>query len=231
MTPQHSSNDKDLLFAQGVRRAQEFCALNSVPMPAVTRLSPADRLYQLGTCAFYRRHMGIVIMVEKCASRGLGGRAWSWPGYCVDRTPYGVVQHELGHHVDEHFSKVEKGVLMRHLAADLHQQSGGEEPLTGYLGTDARQVTFYMEWFAEIFRLFVTNPDLCRRVRPRSYAVITAAGLKPLASPAWDVVLASHQAPERIVSQARKKIGVDRSESLFSECEQPTPNRAISPIS
>jgi hypothetical protein len=207
---------KESLYAAGLERMRQWCALNQFHEPTVNRLARTDRLYHLATCAFYRPTT-ISIMVEKCAHPGTAGRAWSWPAYVIDRTPYGVIQHELGHHVD-----------LRSSSGSLFSQGvwefSREDPLTGYLGTDQRRNTFYMEWFAEIFRLFVTNPDLCRLLRPRFYEAVTQRhGLKPIASPSWDQVLAGHLAPSRITDQARKKITNERPDvSLF---EGETTNR------
>lgn len=195
---------KEELYSKGVMLALQFCQLNGIPMPSVTRLRRGERLYKLATCAFYRPTT-ISIMVEKCANNGYGGRAWSWPGYTIDRTPYGVIQHELGHHVDRFCSM--NGGEGRLFSQVLNCKAEGEVPLTGYLGTDSREKTFFMEWFAENFRLFVTNPDLSRLVRPKFYARFVEVGIKPLALGTWDEVLRAHGAPERTMEQARKKIG------------------------
>jgi hypothetical protein len=198
-------NDKETLYFAGLARAKKFCELNNLPMPAVTRLARTDRLYRLATCAYYRKSDGIVIMVEKCASRGYGGPAWSWPAYAVDRTPYGVIQHELGHHVDQHLSRVVEGKLEMLFSKHIYELSR-EEPLTGYLGTDKNPLTFFMEWFAEIFRIYVTNPDLCRELRPKFYAALLPI-LSPIASGKWFVVLRDeHGAPPRITDQVCTKI-------------------------
>ena len=203
------SADREFLYQAGLDRMLRFCARNSIPAPAVTRLRAGDdRRYYLGTCAYYRPREGIVIMVEKCANRGYGGHAWSWPAYAVDRTPFGVIQHELGHHVDHCRSEPAKSRedVQSLFSWKIHAESK-EPALTGYLGTDERAPTFFMEWFAENFRLFVTNPDLCRLLRPRFHAALLAAGLKPVTDETWEAVFRRFEAPERIVEQARKKIG------------------------
>lgn len=196
--------NKEAQYSAGIALMEAFCAANAIPVPEVVRLGRNDRLYHLATCAFYRGGK-ITIMVEKCASNGFGGRAWSWPGYTVDRTPYGVIQHELAHHIDYEFSTWPLKVKSDLFSFRIHEQSG-EKPLTGYLGTDKKEQTFYMEWFAEILRLFVTNPDLCRLLRPRFYRAVVGAGLKPIATGTWEQVLARHAATLRIVDQTRKKI-------------------------
>lgn len=193
--------DKNALFVAGVARMKEFCALNGLPEPDIRRLARTDRLYAVATCAFYRPTT-ITITVEKCGNYGFGGRAWSWPGYIIDRTPYGVIQHELGHHVDLWAPRGPQGQL---ISRGLHEDVK-EAPLTGYLGTDNKPVTYYMEWFAELFRLFVTNPDLCRQFRPRFYAAMIRFKFQPLTTTAWDEVLAGHGAPARITEMAAKKI-------------------------
>jgi hypothetical protein len=194
------------MFEAGLAIAQQFCALNAIAMPTVERLNPAQRNYHLGTCAYYRPTT-IHVMVEKCANRGFGGRAWSWPGYAVDRTPYGVIQHELGHHVDtERTGEVTRGSLLDRLFSKRIWEQSREAPLTGYLGTDNQTATFWMEWFAENFRLFVTNPGLSAELRPRFYAAVVADGIQPLTHVDWETVLIGNGAPARIVDQARKKI-------------------------
>lgn len=198
---------KDELFQAGVELAELFCIHNSISMPTVERLDPSQRNYHIGTCAYYRP-TAIHIMVEKCANRGFGGRAWSWPSYAIDRTPYGVIQHELGHHVDTlKTGEVTRENLLAKLFSKQIWEQSREAPLTGYLGTDKKTVTFWMEWFAENFRLFVTNPGLSAELRPRFYAAIIADGIKPLNHDDWETVLIANGAPSRIIDQARKKIG------------------------
>lgn len=192
------------MFIAGVELGTHFCAMNNIPQPAIARLRPGEKLYHLATCAYYRPYT-ITIMVEKCAHRGMGGRAWSWPGYVIDRTPYGVYQHELGHHLDTIVTRQTKGDNPPLFSKHVWERSQ-EPPLTGYLGTDKEAATFYMEWFAEHFRLFVTNPDLCHQLRPRFFNTITNCGFKPVTNDDWDLVLLLNDAPSRIVEQARKKI-------------------------
>lgn len=200
--------NRETQYTDGLSLMRSFCARNSVPSPIVARLAKTDRLYQLATCAFYRPTT-ISIMVEKCALNGFGGRAWSWPGYAIDRTAYGVLQHELGHHVDHTRSAPAKSRddVQALFSWKIHEQSR-EDPMTGYLGRyeNYRPTHFYMEWFAEIFRVYVTNPDLCRRLRPRFVAAMELAGFSPVVDKNWDAVLQGHGATERIISQASKKI-------------------------
>lgn len=140
-------NTREEMFREGSVVLNRWCELNKIKPPAIETINRESPYFdRINTCAFYRPHT-IRIMVEKCASKGYGGRAWSWPGYTVDRTPYGVLQHELGHHVDNHFfdgnhsdAKNYGGVFSKR----IYDQSG-EPPLTGYLGTDSRDLTFWME--------------------------------------------------------------------------------------
>lgn len=202
-------NTRDEMFDEGCKLALQFIALNAsaISMPDIERLNPSQRNYHIGTCAYYRPTT-IHVMVEKCANRGFGGRAWSWPGYAIDRTPYGVIQHELGHHVDtERTGQVTRENVMDKLFSKKIWETSREAPLTGYLGTDKEAATFFMEWFAENFRLFVTNPGLSKALRPRFYAAIINAGIQPLSRDGWEAVLRRNGAPNRIVEQARKKIG------------------------
>lgn len=199
--------DKESLYAEGLKLLGTFCRINRITPPAITRLAKTERLYHLATCAYYRPKPleQISIMVEKCAHPGYGGRAWSWPSYAIDRTPYGVLQHELGHHVDYLMSP--NATTIDGLYSKQIYDLSNEAPLTGYLGTDKNKATFYMEWFAEIFRLYVTNPDLCSLLRPYAADAISKK-LDPIPfSGAWRERLTDCSATERIIEQARKKIG------------------------
>lgn len=137
------------LFELGKTHIARWCELNGVEMPRINaRVGAPD----FGACAYYRDGQ-IEIWVNSCAAIGRAGRQWSYPGYVVDRTPYGVLAHELGHHVDRQHGAA--GGVLSHLWRPLDAA-----PLTGYCPNDN-------EWFAELFRLFVTNPDLFCAVRPK----------------------------------------------------------------
>jgi hypothetical protein len=158
--------------------------------PAVKQDPIAARL---GTCAFYRHHQ-TTIWIPACANIGYGGRAWSYPGYVIDRTPYGVLQHELGHAAD-----LAKGIGRSGYYSNFSvnmRKAAQEDRITGYCPNDA-------EWFAEMFRLFVTNSDLLKKLRPRTYAALKEH-FKPVIDKPWRKVL--KDAPERTIAQAAKKI-------------------------
>lgn len=195
---------KEQLYRAGLELMEDFCSLNKIKPPKVESVPSSDRRYHLGSCAYYRASK-ICIMVGKCASPGMGGMAWSWPGYAIDRTPYGVIQHELGHHVDEAISIMPIRHKMDLFSYWVHDKSK-EQPLTGYLGTDGETKTFYMEWFAENFRLFVTNPDLCLRLRPKFHNALIHKGINPLPLGPYESVLRENEATERIIFQACKKV-------------------------
>lgn len=187
----------------GVALMEKFCERNGWAVPKVTRMTPGHRYWLVGSCAFYRPELGIHIAVERCANLGYGGRSWSWPGYTVDRTPYGVIQHELGHHIDLSSPRSPSGKL---ISQGLFEETK-EPALTGYLGTDKKPETITMEWFAEIFRLFVTNPCLCEKLRPKFYRRMIGFGFQPVVNDGnWKDTLRVHNAPERIINQAEKKI-------------------------
>jgi hypothetical protein len=179
------------LFARGVERTTLWCERNGIEPPGL-RVVPREEWRFAPTCAYYRPTT-TNICLKVCAMPGYGGRAWSWPGYVIDRTPYGVPAHELGHHVDWLRSE-RRGSYFGDFSQKLRRASG-EEKLTNYCPNDA-------EWFAEMFRLFVTNADLLEKVRPRTYMEIRSLGFEPV-SATWEIELAG--APERTIAQARKK--------------------------
>jgi hypothetical protein len=186
MTPM---DKKQRLLSRGLQHILRWCGLNAVTAPIVTE---SDEPTQFGTCAYYRVDTGIVICVAACASQsptalGFKGRAWSYPGHTVDRTPYGVLCHELGHHVDfAEGNRPGRGGCWR------WQELTGEKPISGYAENPN-------EWFAEMFRLFVTNPDLLRELRPKTYAQMIARWPKRAEQRLWRDVLAEAPRQAKVI--------------------------------
>ncbi len=164
-------NEKDFLFDLGQKHIVQWCSLNSIEPPKVNRRSGEP---DFGVCAYYRDGE-IEIWVNSCAAPGRAGRAWSWPCYSVDRTPYGVLAHELGHHVDHQHGP--RGGHLSHVWRPLDP-----EPLTGYCPNDN-------EWFAELFRLFVTDPDLLRILRPIVHGLMISQWPGLAETRTWDNLL------------------------------------------
>jgi hypothetical protein len=183
---------KSDLFQCGVARMQAWCALNSITPPRV-EVTGEPELF--GTCAYYRDAV-IYISIPACAAIGRAGRAWSYPGHTVDRTPFGVIQHELGHHVD-----------MAHgarpgLFGSSWRQETGEKEISSYCPNDN-------EWFAEMFRLFVTNPMLLQALRPRTFAKMAA--WRSVETRPWERVLAG---ADRQIAVLRKRIKPETAPAL-----------------
>jgi len=181
------------MFAGGTVLVRDFCHVNGLPTPRIVVVPKGEWRFG-GTCAYYREDV-ITICLERCAHVGHGGPAWSYPGYVADRTPYGVMAHELGHHVDYHRSQ-DKGAYGGDFSVAMRRASG-EKRLTSYCPND-------WEWFAEMFRLFCTNSHLLQCIRPRTYDEMVGEGLKPVEQRGWGEVL--KDAPERTREMARKKV-------------------------
>jgi hypothetical protein len=200
--------EKSILLDRGISLAKAFCERNKIEMPDIKVVG--DR-WRVSACAYYRPTT-ISICPILCANVGLSGQAWSWPGHSIDRTPYGVIAHELGHHYDfgrggdegqgrpgRYFSEFSKHI----------RGHADEAPISGYLGVrmeDGREdpISGCAEWFAEMFRLFVTNPDLLRLIRPRTFASLRESGLEPVVDTDWKTTLAD--APARTIAVCEKRI-------------------------
>lgn len=196
--------DKAQLLELGRARLQELCEANGMSVPAINVI-PAKQ-WKFGVCAYYRPDTpanrkwtkpGISICLEKCQAPMLAskGMNWTWPGYTVDREPFGVVMHECGHHFDWHTGK-KKGTYWSEYSTEVMEESG-EEKLTNYCDNPA-------EWWAEMFRLFGTNPGLLQAVRPKTYEIVTKK-FKPVGEPDWLKALGDN-VPARNVAALRKKI-------------------------
>ncbi|WP_431860250.1 hypothetical protein [Azospirillum sp.] len=169
-----------------------FCTVNNIGCPPVVQY-PADA-WPFDACAYYRPTQ-INICVPKCAAIGTVGRAWSYPGHIIDRTPYGVLAHELGHHIDV-LNSTTVDRYRGNFSVELRRQAN-EPKLTNYCPDDG-------EWAAEMLRLFITNPDLLRAIRPRTHAALIKRGLKPVHTDGWRSRLAG--APERTIALCARRV-------------------------
>lgn len=189
-TPPHTSQS---LVEGGAALASRFCRANNLPTPPIRVASSQE--WRVRYCAYYRPQK-IVICPSKCARLGYGGRAWSWPGYVINRTPQGVIPHELGHHVDWLHSD-RREIYSGDFSHSVWRESG-EGAITSYCPDNS-------EWFAEIFRLYVTNPDLLRLLRPVTFDIL-ARKFKAVVETDWRTTLERGLAPPRIIDQAGIKI-------------------------
>lgn len=182
------------LFRKGFKRVVLFCNTNSLPIPKMGVVPKAK--WWVDACAYYRPKHGIRICLEECARPATEGqvRNWNWMGSTTDREPYGVLCHELGHHVDwlTGDKKWSYGSDYCHHV----MSTSGEPPITSYCPNPA-------EWFAEIFRLFVTNSYLLKELRPKAWTVLSHK-FKTVSSKDWIKELG--KAPPRIVSNLKKKV-------------------------
>lgn len=192
--------DKSLLSEIGTGMMRLFCVTNQIPEPGLhlymeKNHPEAVKIKRVGTCGYYRSH-NIHVAVPHCAHNNAN---YSWPGFISDRTPYGVIQHELGHHIDEVYSNCNVyRTRSGNFYSDKIRAISGEKPITSY-SPDT------MEWFAEIFRLFVTNPDLLRQIRPKAYAALIA-DFKPIIDKTAGEIMEHWHAPARVFGRMQKWI-------------------------
>lgn len=205
-------SDRAALCNLGRARVAAFCRLNDIEVPQV-HVVPRQ-VWHFGACAFYRPNdkrynrfyahsymrqegygPGINICLEECQvpCGAENSRNWTWPAGVIDREPYGVLCHELGHHCD-YLAGEQKWEYGSEYSEKVMTESG-EPKLTNYCPNPA-------EWFAEMFRLFVTNPMLLAELRPHTFAILTRRW-KPIKSP-WRVALGSNVPPRVVKSLINK---------------------------
>ena len=186
-----------------------FCDKNKLAIPELRLTSLGD--WKFDWVPAYYRPQYIDICTTKCSfpAAPLRSRNWNWPGATTDKTPYGVIAHELGHHVDWTVSEV-KWRYYGNFSKDLHAASG-EPPITDY------EADKFWEWFAECFRLFLTNAALLKLLRPRTYALLRARFEPVSCESDWKSNLVGDP-PERIVSNLQNKI---------DKCSNRSPRREL----
>lgn len=179
------------MYSRGKTRMEEFCKLNKLPVPEIACIlnRPKEGISRPEACAWYKRltyggHKDgtITIRVWDCAD----GTKISYPGFIQDRTPFGAVAHETAHHVEFYGKELAKKV----------RAGSCEEPITAYHTNDS-------EWFAEMFRVFITNSTLIKWYRPKFYAIVTALGYKPVEARPWQEVLVDR--PDLVKSAMGRK--------------------------
>lgn len=185
--------------------SREICKANDIPTPCFNIIHDADdplcrKIKAVGTCGYYR-NMIVNVAVPLCAHNNSN---YSWPGFISDRTPAGVIAHEVGHHVDQMKSGID---IYRNrpgqFFSDRIRAISGEKPITSYSPNNS-------EWFAEIFRLFTMNPDLLKRIRPKAYQALIAHGIKPIVTLDAESLLKTFNAPERVYERMNKWISTKK---------------------
>lgn len=204
-----ANNTKAALAQKGKELALFTCKINNIP-PSSIGLEQSNYYWGVNSCAYYRyRNKAIRVCVPLCAGVATERqiRNWNFPGNTVDRTPYGVVCHELGHHFDCHLSKGDLNNGYTGAFSTRLRLKAGEESISSYGNQpDAG------EWWAEIFRLFCTNHYLLAAMRPATYNLMTKEYL--LVPPQWyrkqDIdqcmQVLGEPMPERIAKATRNKI-------------------------
>jgi hypothetical protein len=182
------------LMERGRRRMVLFCRINRIIVPSLQPVPEAEWLFS--ACAYYRpQYIRICLPLCGRVCSEHETRNWTYPGSTTDREPYGVVLHELGHHADW-TAGTKKGSYFSDYGEDVCARSR-EEPISGYHPNEA-------EWFAEMFRVFVSNPDLLRLIRPRTYRILTERW-KTVTENDWRTELGP-DCPRRVVAALEKKV-------------------------
>lgn len=183
------------LFSFAEKIAYKFLAVNGIDKPEKVvdrRLVDKPRgSYGCGVCIYPRvptKRPIIVVSSKDCAKPSTGyAMKWSFPGYVTDRTPVGVLAHEIGHHCD---------LLLGFPSSQI--------PL-------ANKISSYepnsRESWAETMRLFILNPKLLELFSPERYRYIRdTVGLKPSTRLGAIERLERWGASENILRMCTKKI-------------------------
>ena len=181
-----SKMTKDELAERSVKHIQNFLQMNNLPVPEFVMSEYPDAKNKFQKTGHYSRKEGKVYLNAANTRNPVmkpGGMQWSYPGYKVDKTPLGVLAHEIGHHIDHTIKFDENSFPYK------------GEKVTGYEPT-------VHEAIAESLRLFMLNPDLLHTIAPKRYQFFLDNGLKPTVKQSWKDVL--HGAPQAYFDQINK---------------------------
>lgn len=176
-------------YDKGVALSIKFLMMNGIEVPKFS-LDHHIGLNKHQLTGLYLALMKMVyINIPKTSAIGYGGPAWSFPSYKIDRTAYGVVCHEVGHHIDvmlKYPSRSEEWNILTK-----------KEKVSRYEPTPS-------EAFAESMRLYITNPDLLRIGCPKRFGYLAnELDLKKVTTTGWLTTLENKGCPQRQIDQAR----------------------------
>jgi hypothetical protein len=177
-------------YNKTIKLSNYFCEINGLEIPKViidetinsTGLYVNKKYCSDGESKIYIAFKKCRFPVKK------PGFQWSFTGYKSDKTVSGVICHELGHHF--HFSNNIKVFI------EEFNKLKGEDYLTSYHPNTSEDI-------AESIRLFILNPDLLKKLRPKRYFKLLDLGLKQITNYYWADILKF--APKEIINQCNKR--------------------------
>lgn len=170
----------------GKEHILRFLDLNNIPHPKNIYISNQGGTLR-GVCNYKHQYIQLwTPHLSYIASHPTPGKpGWSYPGYKTDATGIGVFAHETGHWVD------------RYLQIQYKYFNRWDSITFSSYHPNLSEV------IAECMRLFILNPCLLYLIHPEYVDRFVKAGLKPLVTDDWDVVLAN--APEIMLDVIHKQ--------------------------
>jgi len=213
----YAQMDRQELYLEGLDRSRRFLDRNGILRPLFCQYKDVETsVHNEIIKTFFRRattngvvqgtgtglyYAGCVFVnVPRTALPVLvpSQRSWSWPGYKVDRTPIGVVAHEVGHYIEDCLRRLGR-LTAEHSERWRDILKANKKAVSGYEPVPS-------EAWAESMRLFILNPNLLSRGLPARYAFIESLGLIPGEKRGWKQVLdndAYNIACERWIGDAK----------------------------
>lgn len=181
----YSNESKSILVENGLKLVHEFCILNNIKNPIIK----ITTIKSMRACGTYNGKL-IKVDLSKCAKPS---QLYSYPNLHSNRTPQGVITHEFGHYLADVL-----GISGRTLLK--YRKEINEKPISSYAPNSS-------EWFAEIIKLYLTNPDLLKLGRPKTYNwLYEDLKLKPINRGSYLEVLKEfdNNISERLINKAKK---------------------------
>ena len=184
--------DKMNFYHKTIELSKYYCEVNSLRQPIIS-IDTNNFIKSTGLYINQRYSKDgeskILIDFKRCKYPvKTPGFSWSFTGYKSDKTISGVICHELGHHT--HFSNDVR------LWIDEFDRLKSEDYLTSYHPSTSEDI-------AESIRLFILNPFLLKKLRPKRYFKLLDLGLKQITDYDWEAIL--KYAPKEIINQCNKR--------------------------
>lgn len=177
---------QNIRYNEALDLVKIFSEINHIKLCSIEIIENTSILFYCGEY-IGKKNGKIFINPKLCANEveKPNRMCWSHPHYFVDRTIYGVLCHEFGHHV--HRLKNYPSIPYENKISKCEFDDG--------------------ERFAETFRLFLSNSDLLKQYNQKRYDyLVNELQLIPVIKEDWKTVMLKDNMNEKFISASENRL-------------------------